>query len=182
MRSVRNGKTLADFVVVTIHAHQGPVTAQQWLFEDQTPNFLKELAHRAIDSGADVFVGHGPHVLRGVEIYKGKPIFYGLGEFFYQWQHMDASLMTGSWAPGGAPEDTFSDVTGRVSRNWRPVNFESMIAVSRYDGGRQVEVRLHPTDGVSFTPGETAQSGFGTWIPGQTHKWFSEDRHYRIFR
>ena len=37
-----------------------------------------------IDAGADVFVGHGPHVLRGIEIYKGKPIFYSLANFIFQ--------------------------------------------------------------------------------------------------
>ncbi len=37
-----------------------------------------------IDAGADVFVGHGPHVLRGIEIYKGKPIFYSLSNFIFQ--------------------------------------------------------------------------------------------------
>lgn len=147
LRSIRNGKTLADFLVVTIHAHQGPITAQQWLFEDQVPDFLIEFAHLAIDNGADVFVGHGPHVLRGVEIYKGKPIFYGLGEFFYQWQHMDASLMAGSWGSGPGDPDDISDVAGRVSANWRPINFESMIALSEYDGGELVAVRLYPTHG-----------------------------------
>jgi hypothetical protein len=34
-----------------------------------------------IDAGADAVVGHGPHVLRGVEFYKGRPIFYSLGNF-----------------------------------------------------------------------------------------------------
>ena len=57
MRSIRNGKYLANFLIATIHAHQGPITAQQWLFEDQTPDFLIELAHKAIDNGADAFVG-----------------------------------------------------------------------------------------------------------------------------
>jgi hypothetical protein len=147
LRSIRNGKTLSDFVVVTIHAHQGPITAQQWLFEDQTPDFLVELAHLAIDNGADVFVGHGPHVLRGVEIYRGKPIFYGLGEFFYQWQHMDASLMAGSWTGDFDLDQPGSDVFNRVSSNWRPINFESMIALSEYDGGELVAVRLYPTHG-----------------------------------
>ena len=153
LRSIRNGKTLSNFLVATIHAHQGPITAQQWLFEDQTPDFLVELAHQAIDNGADAFVGHGPHVLRGIEIYKGKPIFYGLGEFFYQWQHMDAAIMSGSWAqsPGGrgaqAPpaNDPVSDV--RASAGWRQVNFESVLAQSRFDQGRLQEIRLHPMEG-----------------------------------
>jgi poly-gamma-glutamate synthesis protein (capsule biosynthesis protein) len=154
LRSIRNGKTLSNFLVATIHAHQGPITAQQWLFEDQTPDFLIELAHQAIDNGADAFVGHGPHVLRGIEIYKGKPIFYGLGEFFYQWQHMDASIMSGSWAqpPGGrgappVPEPTEQASDVRASAGWRQVNFESAIALSRFDQGRLVEVRLYPMDG-----------------------------------
>jgi len=147
LRSIRNGKYLSNFLVATIHAHQGPITAQQWLFEDQTPDFLIDLAHQAIDNGADAFVGHGPHVLRGVEIYKGKPIFYGLGEFFYQWQHMDASVMSGSF--GGSPMTggDMTDVARRASANWRQVNFESMIALSRFDKGKLVEVRLYPTEG-----------------------------------
>lgn len=148
LRSIRNGKTLSDFLVVTIHSHQGPIVAQQWLFEDQPPDFLMEFAHLAIDNGADAFVGHGPHVLRGIEIYKGKPVFYGMGEFFYQWQHMDASLMSGSWEATGNNDDAFSDVAARVSSSWRPINFQSMIAVSEYDGGQLKEIKLYPTHGA----------------------------------
>ncbi len=146
LRSIRNGKYLSEFMIATIHAHQGPITGQQWLFEDQTPDFLVDLAHQTIDHGADLFVGHGPHVLRGIEICKGKPIFYGLGEFYYQWQHMDASLMTASWQNPEMQGD--SDVSTRAGQglgaNWRPVNFESVIAESRFEGGRLVELRLHP--------------------------------------
>ena len=144
LRSMRNGKYLSEFLIATIHAHQGPITAQQWLFEDQTPEFLVDLAHQAIDNGADMFVGHGPHVLRGIQIYKGKPIFYGLGEFFYQWQHMDSALLSGSWTRAGADDKTI-DV--RVSQGLRPINFESMVTESRYDKGKLVEVRLYPTTG-----------------------------------
>jgi poly-gamma-glutamate synthesis protein (capsule biosynthesis protein) len=150
LRSIRNGKYLSNVLVATIHAHQGPITAQQWLYEDQTPDFLVELAHLAIDNGADAFVGHGPHVLRGIEIYKGKPVFYGLGEFLYQWQQMDASLLTGSWqgrGRGGQAGDEITDVELAASSSWRPVNFESLIALSRYQDGRLVEVRLYPADG-----------------------------------
>jgi poly-gamma-glutamate synthesis protein (capsule biosynthesis protein) len=146
LRSIRNGKYLSEFMIATCHCHQGPITSQQWLFEDQTPDFLFELAHKAIDSGADMWVTHGPHVLRGVEIYKGKPIFYGMGEFYYQWQHMDSSLLSGSWPQNGTVDDKTVDV--RVSAGLRPVNFESMVAVSRYDKGSLVEIRLYPTSGA----------------------------------
>ena len=123
---------------------EGPIEAQEWLFEDQTPDFLIDFAHKAIDNGADAFVGHGPHVLRGVEIYKGKPIFYGLGEFFREW-HYDGMLSGAFWANPTTGDDR-SD-PARVSTGYKPVNYESMIAVSRYDKGQLVEVRLYPTDG-----------------------------------
>jgi len=146
LRSIRNGKYLSEFMIGTCHCHQGPITAQQWLFEDQVPDFLTELAHKAIDNGADMWVTHGPHVLRGIEIYRGKPVFYGMGEFYYQWQHMDASLMSGSWPQGRGTDDSTVDV--RVSAGLRPINFESMVAQSHYEKGKLVEVRLYPTSGA----------------------------------
>ena len=46
--------------------------------------FIPVFAREMIDAGADLVVGHGPHLLRGMEIYKGKPIFYSLGNFIGQ--------------------------------------------------------------------------------------------------
>ena len=42
---------------------------------------LRRWAHAVIDAGADGVVGHGPHVLRGIELYRGRPIVYSLGNF-----------------------------------------------------------------------------------------------------
>ena len=141
LRSIRNGKEYADFMIATIHAHQGASELQQWLFEDTTPDYLISLAHGAIDNGADAFVGHGPHVLAGIEIYKGKPIFYNLGEFFREWD----------W---GCDCDTSPSLTQTAAeRNLKggataqQVNYESIIALSRYDHGKLQEVRLYPIDG-----------------------------------
>ena len=179
LRSIRNGKYLSEFMIATCHCHQGPIVAQQWLFEDQIPDFLPELARATIDNGADMFVGHGPHVLRGIEIYKGKPIFYGLGEFYYQWQHFDSALLSGSWpqtaggGPGGrggagaAGRGSAADQTidVRVSAGLRPINFESMVAETKYDKGQLVEIRLYPTSGAWDGPisqlGHAADSAAG---------------------
>ena len=65
MRSIRVGKQNADFMVVAIHAHQNSFSYQAYSHDNSTPDFLIELAHKAIDNGADVFVGHGVHTLRG---------------------------------------------------------------------------------------------------------------------
>ena len=49
--------------------------------------YMTEIAHAAIDAGADVVIGHGPHYSLPVEVYKGKPIFYGLGSFSFHTGH-----------------------------------------------------------------------------------------------
>ena len=75
---VRGAAVLADRVLVTIHAHESGG-------RNSVPaEFLVTFARAMIDAGADIFVGHGPHVLRGIEIYKGKPILYSLGDFIFQ--------------------------------------------------------------------------------------------------
>lgn len=146
LRSIRNGKEYADFMIATIHAHQGASELQQWLFEDTTPDYLISLAHQAIDNGADAFVGHGPHLLKGIEIYKGKPIFYDLGEFFREWD----------WGcdcdPNPALPQTPAERSLKAGATAQEVNYDSIIAVSKYDKGKLVEVRLYPMDGGYTSP------------------------------
>jgi poly-gamma-glutamate synthesis protein (capsule biosynthesis protein) len=60
---------------------------------------------------------------------------------------MDASLMSGSWEAVGGNSSAISDVAGRLSANWRPINFESMITVSEYDEGLLKAIKLYPTHG-----------------------------------
>src|SRR5262249_45416287 len=64
LKSIKNGKQYADFMIATIHAHQSATLLQPFLFEEEPPDFLISLAHQSIDNGADAFVGHGPHILR----------------------------------------------------------------------------------------------------------------------
>src|SRR5881296_1731477 len=130
--SVRLGKQLADFLVVAIHCHQNSFAFQAYSLDHHTPNFLIELAHQVIDNGADAFVGHGVHTLRGVEIYKGKPIFYGVASFI---QH-----------EGPAIEVTDPSRPPVAQQSRQPDNKEVLLTTSRYEGGKLVEVRLYPAD------------------------------------
>ena len=52
-------------------------------FQDGLADYQVEVGHALIDAGADVIVGHHPHSLQEVEVYKGKPIFYSLGNFVF---------------------------------------------------------------------------------------------------
>ncbi|WP_026354407.1 CapA family protein [Massilia niastensis] len=64
----------ADVVVVALHKGLVHTPAQLAMYE-------RPVARAAIEAGADIVVGHHPHITRGIEFYKGKPIFHGLGNF-----------------------------------------------------------------------------------------------------
>ncbi len=72
---IRKVRALADLVIVSFHAG----TEYQHVAEPR----LVARAHRFVDAGADLVVGHHPHVVRGVERYKGGFIFYSLGNFSF---------------------------------------------------------------------------------------------------
>ena len=67
----------ADIVVASCH----------WGLGEEVLDYMREIAHAAIDAGADIVVGHGPHYSLPVELYRGKPIFYGLGSFSFHTGH-----------------------------------------------------------------------------------------------
>jgi poly-gamma-glutamate capsule biosynthesis protein CapA/YwtB (metallophosphatase superfamily) len=72
---VGRAKKECDVLVVSFHGGTE-------LAED--PNDIqKAVAHAAVDAGADLFLGHHPHVLQPIELYKGKPILYSLGNFLF---------------------------------------------------------------------------------------------------
>jgi len=141
LRSIRNAKRYSDFVVATAHIHQGQSVLEQMHLSTKPPQFYIDLAHQAIDVGADVFVGHGVQLLRGIEIYQGKPIFYGLGEFFREalWTLPEQLGQTDA-NQHGARENFARNFGGSTQ------SLESLVAVSHYRDGELTQVRLYPTE------------------------------------
>ena len=78
----------ADWVIFSFHSHEfgagGRLTAATDVGMEEMADFYVEFAHAAIDAGADVVAGHGPHLTLGVEVYRGRPILYSLGNFIFQ--------------------------------------------------------------------------------------------------
>ena len=63
------------------------IASHHWGLYQEVLEYMREIAHAAIDAGADVVVGHGPHFVLPVEVYQGKPIFYGMGNFSFRTGH-----------------------------------------------------------------------------------------------
>ena len=84
---VRKAKSAADYVVVSFHwgAERAELPKQ----------YQRDAAYCAIDAGADLVIGHHPHVLQGIESYRGRPILYSLGNFAFgsRSPHADRSMI-----------------------------------------------------------------------------------------
>ena len=101
---IKKARTQADIVIVSMHCgiHMTPAIIAE---------YQKEYAHAAIDSGADLVLQHHAHILKGIEIYSGKAIFYGLANFA-----LEVLFMTKEWAeiPG------VKELRRTLNRDWNP--------------------------------------------------------------
>jgi gamma-polyglutamate biosynthesis protein CapA len=74
LNAVKIANTQVDILIVSVH----------WGIEYSPANKRQEKwAHTLVDNGADIIVGHHPHVMQRIEVYKEKPIFYSLGNFIF---------------------------------------------------------------------------------------------------
>jgi poly-gamma-glutamate synthesis protein (capsule biosynthesis protein) len=88
LQSIRDAAKAADLVIVYEHNHVfdkpfGTIFAEALPDRLRPSDWLKNWVHAEVDAGADLIVMHGAPLLHGIEIYKGKPIFYDLGNFIF---------------------------------------------------------------------------------------------------
>lgn len=146
LRWVRDARRMADWVVLSLHSHENGAT------RDEPAEFVRTFAHQCIDAGVDIFVGHGPHFLRGIEIYKGKPIFYSLGNFIFQndtvYKFPQDAYNRFGLGYDATPADFFEARSARDTRGFpaNPVYWETVVALVHFKRGRLEEVRLYPCE------------------------------------
>jgi poly-gamma-glutamate capsule biosynthesis protein CapA/YwtB (metallophosphatase superfamily) len=136
--ATRNAKEFADFAMFTMHVHQNRSAFQAYSHDHYPVDYVRELTHTLVDNGMDMFVGHGNHTMQGIEIYKGRPIFYNLGNFAVQRFGADDSG-TG----------TVTDIErGESGNEWLQQynNLVAYVATSRYENGVLEEIRIYPVD------------------------------------
>jgi poly-gamma-glutamate synthesis protein (capsule biosynthesis protein) len=99
---VRDAANRAEYVLVSLHTHEG--TDDNW-YSPRPPSFVEDFAHQVIDAGATAFVGHGAHMLRGVEVYRGRPIFYNLGSVVMEFEAGEQLMTPEMYAAYGFGKD-----------------------------------------------------------------------------
>ena len=144
--SIKDARRAADWVFVSLHSHGGSVTGSEY-----PDDFICQYARDCIDAGADAFLGHGPHILRGIEIYKGKPIFYSLGQFIVQ-NDTVRRISSEQYELFGLdekarPSDFYEARRGIIPPTEPPQAqwwSESIIATFSFKQGRLREIKLSP--------------------------------------
>jgi poly-gamma-glutamate synthesis protein (capsule biosynthesis protein) len=125
LQSIRYASQHADVVIVYEHNHVFGNHSFSTIFtegmqERLAPNdWLRKWTHAEVDAGADIVVMHGAPLLHGVEIYRGRPIFYDLGNFIYN-------------VP---PTLTYID---------EPMNWESAVAYVQFQGKKLQSISFRP--------------------------------------
>lgn len=141
LRSVRGAKQVSDFVALSLHAHE----SLSGDGEDRRPaNFVTTLAHDAIDTGADLVVTTGPHLLRGIEIYRGKPVFYGMGSLYLQFDGGRGPTLDAARAMNVDPLQFSKPEFMRACFDLPDEWYDSAIATSTFCDGHVSEIRVTP--------------------------------------
>jgi poly-gamma-glutamate synthesis protein (capsule biosynthesis protein) len=133
LQSIRDARQHADLVIVYQHNHVFSTRAFSTIFTEGMPErlapnpWLVKWTHDEIDAGADIIVMHGAPLLHGVEIYRGRPIFYDLGNFIYN-------------VP---PTLTYID---------EPMAWESMVATVQFTGAEASTSARRTLSSISIAP------------------------------
>jgi poly-gamma-glutamate capsule biosynthesis protein CapA/YwtB (metallophosphatase superfamily) len=131
---VKRVRPEVDIVVVSLHWGIHHIRAQ-------IADYQPVVAHACIDAGADIIIGHHPHILKGIEVYRGKVIFYSVGDFardFNKDRKPDVEWNRESEEVYSMFGATFAGGHGNVEDRF------SMVAKIHFDKGRIQRVSFLP--------------------------------------
>lgn len=138
--AIRGAKEYSDFAIFSMHIHENRFAFQAYSHDHYPTNYVVELAHQLVDNGMDVFHGHGNHTMQGIEIYKGRPIFYNLG-------NLSVHRFGSDGTPDGGNGMTYIE-DSEIGEHYfqQNNNLMAMVAEVDYTDGIATEVRIHPVE------------------------------------
>ncbi len=137
---IREARVQADIVIASLHTHE-------WAKRDEEPaGFARAFARAAVDAGAHAGAMSGAHVLRGIEVYQGAPIFYGLGNIWFEYELLERLPRESFKQYELASDATPEQFTDRAMLGFQrdPRIGESVLPHCSFKNGRPCELTLHP--------------------------------------
>lgn len=147
VNAVKDARFFADYVAVSIHSHE-----IKFVSKEEPAEHFEALAHALIDAGADVIIGTGPHLIRPIEIYNGKPIFYSIGDFILQNETMKFVPDGMYLKQGMTGNENMCDMYdkrsdgGKKGLYYTRKMFEAIVPFWEVKDGKLTEITLMPID------------------------------------
>ncbi|GAB3918164.1 hypothetical protein GCM10011575_35160 [Microlunatus endophyticus] len=168
LTAIRQARQNSNFVIFSVHSHE-PYNESQ-----EPSDALVEIARRAVGAGAGLVLCHGPHQLRGIEIFEGVPIVYSLGNFFMMNNSLDivppdfSKEISERYSIDNIGRLTVPEQFATRNRNLfaKPEMLESAIfRFSFSEGGRLKDIRAYPIElGLNHTGAD-----IGVPAPASSH-------------
>lgn len=147
LNEIREAKRQADVVLFSLHTHE--MNGKNFF---SIPQFVTTMTHEAIDAGASVVIGHGPHMLRGVEVYNGGVILHSLGNFIFQTETIAAQPYDAFVKMRLSQDTRVGEYMNNRSKN-DTVGYPAMPDIWRafaagwtLEDGRITEMKLYPIE------------------------------------
>ena len=144
---VKEAEFQADYVVVSIHNHTRYRDER-----DYPADFMVDFCHQLIDAGAHVILGHGPHCIHPLEIYKEKPIFYSLGDFLLQLENCELAPEEFYHKYGLTSSASMYDLFKTRTRDFTcglqrvPVMMEAIVPYFEMENGKVTKIEIVPVE------------------------------------
>ena len=164
--NIKKAKKKNDYVFVQVHCHDNDGVSGV-----NPPTYLTEFCHTIIDAGASAVFGGGYHALRGMEMYKGKPIFYSLGDFIYQGMRVE-------YLPPDFLEKYGVDINatakegldarskgGKIGLQTEEKNFLTVLPKLCFEKGEITDITLMPVK-LGFNTGSETMDGLPYFAEG----------------
>ncbi len=146
-KAIYEAKLQADYIIISVHSHELSGDAKE-----NPSEFLQDFAHHCIDMGANAIVGHGPHLLRPIEVYKDCPIFYSLGDFTLQLYSIELAPEDFFAKHGLTSASTVHELLKKRSKDFTvglmtdPRMFRSVIPYWETEGSKMTKLTLMPVE------------------------------------
>ena len=165
--NIEKAKAENDLVFILVHSHD-----EEGTNENDPPAYLSEFCRAAIDAGAAAIFGGGIHSLRGLELYRGKPIFYSLGDFIYQGMRVeylppdfmekygldvDASAKEALWVRSKG---------GKIGLQTNEKNFLTVVPKLTFEDGEPIDLTMMPVR-LGFGTGDETLEGLPYFATGE---------------
>lgn len=165
--NIRGARAEHDLVFILVHCHDEEGTSAT-----DPPAYLTEFCRAAIDAGVSAVFGGGCHELRGMELYRGKPIFYSLGDFIYQGMRVedlppDFMEKYGVDINASAREGLAARSRGgKIGMQTDEKNFLTVLPKITFDKDRITDITLMPVK-LGFRTGDEGLEGLPYAATGQ---------------